>query len=100
MVVGREMWHFMVRHVVTSSYKALLDEKWTILRPSPGAEWPTTDHPSVCIANGQLSVMVDNVGWKTRGAELIMPLSPEHLLYCRIGVRSLARGSEIGRAHV
>lgn len=87
LVVGREFWHFAVRHIVTNSYKALLNQKWTILHVNPALEWPTTDHPSICHQNGNFVSMPNGPGWLTPGAELFMPLSPKHLLYTKIGSR-------------
>lgn len=93
LVVGREYWQAAVQHIVTETYKALLNYKWTILRAPNGFRWPTTDHPSICTHNDAFLNGANGPGWGTYGAQLFMPVSPRHLLYTRVGFRPPARGT-------
>lgn len=82
---GREMWLHSLHHTLTTSYKALLAHNWSIFRPHPGHEWFTSDHPVVRLAyNGPDDYHFDG-GWGRRGAEFMLPLTPNHLLYTKIG---------------
>jgi hypothetical protein len=84
---GREMWLHSLHHTLTSTYKALLVHDWSIIRPHRGAEWFTSDHPVVRLAyNGPHDYRFDG-GWGQKGAEFMLPLTPNHLLYTKVGYR-------------
>jgi hypothetical protein len=84
-VMGREMWLWSLRHLLTSTVEALVKHHWVILNPHPGSWWFTSDRPMVRL-NFHSSDRYDfGGGWGSRGTELILPLSPKHLMYTKIG---------------
>jgi hypothetical protein len=91
MIVGRDLWLESQRFLLSKTAKALLNHKWSIVEPAKGNEWFTCDHPVI-----RLNYYGDGTydlkgGWGNQGANLIMPLSPRHLLFTEIGSESQDR---------
>lgn len=83
--VGRAMWLASIAVRLTSSVRVLSQHKWTVLRPSPGCEWFTTDRPLMRLNYYGAGKFDFGGGWGNPGSELVMPLSPQHLLYTKVG---------------
>jgi len=97
-VVGRGLWFFALRHALTSTVKALIEHRWTILVAPDDRTWFTTDDPVVPLNYYADGTYDFKGGWGSRGTEIFMPLSPHHLLYTKIGERPPVRGSVVRRA--
>lgn len=83
--IGREAFLGATEHLLTITARRLLAHDWTILKPVVGSRWFTSDHPVVRL-NYQSADHYDfKGGWGNPGAEIFLALSPQHLLYCRIG---------------
>lgn len=95
LVIGRELWLNSIQGLLTSTYKHLLDHKWTLLKCHPDLCWPTTDHPAICTRNGSYLREENGPGWATKDAELFMPLDPKHLLYTKVGNYPSQKGSTL-----
>jgi hypothetical protein len=94
-IVGRGLFLFNLKHLLTKTVNALLAHKWTILRAPKGIEWLTSDDPVVRL-NYHNSTKYDfGGGWGSNGTEIFLPLSPHHLLYTRIGTMPPQRGTVI-----
>lgn len=92
---GRKMWIWQLRHVLTHTIDRLPKYRWTILHAPPGMTWPTSDNPLVKISfNARGEYYLDG-GWATPGVQIILPLSPKHLLYTRLGVRPPPKGTTL-----
>ncbi|WP_095146929.1 DUF4238 domain-containing protein [Pseudomonas sp. Irchel s3b6] len=92
-IVGRRLWIWQMRHLLTQTIGRLPRQKWTILHAPPGMSWPTTDNPLVRL-NFQDSKNYDFAGgWGVKNGDIILPLSPKHLLYTCIGRRVWDRGT-------
>jgi len=94
-VVGRGLWLFNLKHLLTRTVNALMAQKWTILRSPEGIEWLTSDDPVIRL-NYHDSTRYDfGGGWGSKGTEIFLPLSPRHLLYTKIGTRPPLRGTVV-----
>lgn len=83
--VGRSLWLWSLRHVLTKTLNILHLHRWTILRSPPGIEWLTSDNPVVRL-NFHNDQRYDlDGGWNSPGTDIFMPLSPTHLLFTHIG---------------
>ncbi len=91
--VGRALWLSGIQHQLNNTVKVLHQHKWTIMHPARGMSWFTTDKPVIRLNYDSLRKYNFNGGWGTRGTEILLPLSPEHMLYTRIGHRPPIRGS-------
>jgi hypothetical protein len=85
MIVGRDLWLFGIRRLLTQTVNALLEQKWSILSPPEGLEWFTSDDPVVRLNYYAENKYDFNGGWGNRGTEIFLPLSPRHLLYTKVG---------------
>jgi hypothetical protein len=83
--VGRELWLESQRFLLQKTAKALLNHKWSIVRPASGLEWFTSDHPVVRLNYYKEGSYDLKGGWGNPGGNLLMPLSPNHLLFTQIG---------------
>ena len=91
-LLGRSFWLWSVRQVLDQTWKVLKSHKWTILKPPEGTCWFTTDNPVVRLNYNGPKDYDFGGGWGSNGSEIMMPLSPQHLLYTRIGHRAPMRG--------
>lgn len=55
--------------------------------PNGEAEWPLTDHPVLRLNYYKAGQYDFRGGWGNKGSEILMPLSPRHLLYVQVGKR-------------
>lgn len=84
-VIGRSMWLFALKHLLTKSVDVLLQHRWTILRSPPGITWLTSDDPVVRLNYENPCRYHFRGGWGSEGTEILMLLGPGHLMYTRIG---------------
>jgi hypothetical protein len=84
-VMGREMWLWSQRHLLTNTAEVLAKHQWVVLKPHPGSAWFTSDHPMLRLNFYSPERYDFGGGWGNKGTELILPLSPEHLMYTKIG---------------
>jgi hypothetical protein len=84
-VVGRALWLESQKLLLTNTAKALQEHKWSIVYPAKGYQWFTCDHPVVKLnyyGDGKYDL---KGGWGNKGANILMPISPRHLLFTQIG---------------
>ena len=84
-VAGRALWLESQKMLLTKTVEALKKNKWSIVHPAQGYQWFTCDHPVVKLnyyGNGKYDL---KGGWGNKGTNIIMPLSPHHLLFTQIG---------------
>jgi hypothetical protein len=92
--VGRSLWLWSIKHVLSSTLDILNNHRWTILRNPPGVEWLTSDNPVVRLNYHAEKDYDFKGGWNSSGTVIFMPLSPTHLIYTQIGQkRQLPRGT-------
>lgn len=95
-VVGRRMWIWQMKQLLTNTLGRLPAHKWTVLHPPAGMSWPTSDNPVVRL-NFQDATNYDfGGGWGVKNGDIMLPLSPRHLLYTCVGNRVWRRGTVLG----
>lgn len=83
--VGRSMWLWHIRRVVKISEEILANHNWSVIEVAPGIEWPTSDDPVIRL-NYYSDIEYDfRGGINRKGSEILLPISPWHLLYTRVG---------------
>lgn len=98
-LLGRQMWLWGLEHLLTGTLKVLYRHRWTILHPPKGMTFFTTDAPVVRLTFNSISDYGLDGGWGSSGAEILLPLSPEHLLYTHIGRKVPRRGMRLSAEH-
>jgi hypothetical protein len=94
--VGRSLWLWSLKHLLTKTLDVLHKHRWTILRSPPGIEWLTSDNPVVRLNYHDVQRYDFGGGWNSPGTEIFMPLSPTHLLFTHVGPgRPLLRGTTV-----
>ena len=88
---GRAMWLQEMRRLLSGIAKRLTKHKWSVASPAKDLEWITSDHPALKLNYYRPRSYDFGGGWGSRGTELILPLSPHHLLYTQIGKKSAPR---------
>lgn len=92
-VVGRALWLFSIKHLLTKTTKVLQQHRWTIMTPPKGVEWFTSDDPVVRLNYYNHGKYDFGGGWGSKGTEIFMPIGPNHLLYTQVGSRPPQRGT-------
>ena len=89
-VVGRSLWFYSMKYILTESksLQTLHKHKWTILNAPQRLKWFTTDDPVVRLNFQSESSYNFDGGWGSPGTEILLPLSPRHLMYTKIGATS------------
>jgi hypothetical protein len=91
MVVGRGLWFFSVKHLLTRTLKTLQKHRWTILEAPGRLPWFTSDDPVICLNFRSESNYDFDGGWDRAGSNILFPLSPRHLMFTQIGADSFPR---------
>ncbi len=91
-VVGRGMWLYTLRHLLTKTANMLLEYRWTIVCPFGDLRWFTSDDPVVKLNYNSQSDYNLGGSWGQTGSEILLPLSPTHMLYTQVGERPPKRG--------
>lgn len=94
-IVGRRLWLWNVRHLLTSTINRLPAYRWTILHAPAGISWPTTDNPVVRLNFTNSSHYDFGGGWGVKNGDIFLPLSPKHLLYTCVGRKTWQRGTTL-----
>jgi hypothetical protein len=88
---GRSMWLGGIKHILNGVAERLLTHRWSIVEPHPGWEWITCDHPAMRLNYNGPTDYTFTGGWGNPGTDLILPLSPRHLLFTQVGRTNLPR---------
>lgn len=97
-VVGRGLWLFGIRRLLTQTLNVLHQHRWTILSPPEDLLWFTSDDPVIRLNYYGPDRYDFGGGWKYTGTEILLPLSPRHLLYTKVGERPPRRGEILPQA--
>jgi hypothetical protein len=87
-LVGRGLWFFTMKHILTNTLKVLYKHKWAILEAPASLGWFTSDDPVICLNFRSESDYDFNGGWNRARANILFPLSPRHLMFTEIGANS------------
>lgn len=83
---GRRLWIAGIKHVLENRpMEKLLRNHWAVLIAADGYEWPLTDHPALRLGFRSREDYTFAGGWGRRDTDLVMPLSPHHLLHSQVG---------------
>jgi len=85
---GRRLWIATMRHLLTGAAQVLCQHRWSVVEPHHNEEWPLTDHPVIRLNYYQPGQYDFRGGWGYPGSEIMMPLSPRHLLYVQVGKKA------------
>lgn len=95
MVVGRAFWIYSMKHMLSSTLNRLAEHRWTILEAPPNLPWFTSDDPVLKLNYHNNQHYDFGGGWGSIGTEILLPISPRHMLYTKIGSKPPLRGSVI-----
>lgn len=87
-LIGRKSWLAGIQDLLFGVAPLLKNHNWTVVRPSSGFQWPTSDNPVIKCrfkSNGSFQ-LVEGLG--EPGAYVFLPLSPKILLFTQVGVSS------------
>ena len=89
--IGRRLWIAAMRHLLTNTAETLSRHRWSVVEPDGDAEWPLTDHPVLRLNYYKPGHYDFGGGWANPGSEIMMPVSPRHLLYVQVGSKAANR---------
>jgi hypothetical protein len=88
---GRRLWIASMRHLLTGAAETLCDHRWSVAEPYGDGEWPLTDHPTLRLNYYKPDHYDFGGGWGNPRSEIMMPVSPRHLLYVQVGSKAPTR---------
>lgn len=94
-VSGRGVWLFSIKRMLTNCVSVLQGHKWTILKAPKGMSWCTSDNPVIKLNYYKKNPYDFKGGWGSDGTEIILPISPGHLMYTKIGTKPPQRGTVV-----
>lgn len=82
--LGRSLWLGQQQHLLNGVGWIAALHSWSIAEPAGGAVWFTSDQPVVRLnyTDGNFNL---NGGWGRPKGDILMPLSPRHLLFTEVG---------------
>ncbi len=83
--VGKGYYFFTIKNLLTNTIRHLLSHRWTLLRTHTDIILPTSDDPVIKLNYFDEKNYNFGGGWGSQGTELIIPLSPNIVLYTKIG---------------
>jgi hypothetical protein len=83
----RSAWLARLRHLLTGRAEIVCQHHWCKMVPSPGEEWPLTDHPVLRLNYNSATEYDFGGGWGHTGSEFIMSVSPHLAVYTQVGKR-------------
>ncbi len=86
--IGRNFWITSMRHLLTDAANVLCEHRWSVAEPFGDEEWPLTDHPVLRLNYFGPNKFDFGGGWSKPGSEVMMPVSPRHLLYVQVGQKA------------
>jgi hypothetical protein len=93
LLIGRGSWHFEIKHLLDKTLNVLLTHSWGILKPPDDLLWFTSDDPVVKLNYFNEYKYDFGGGWGNPGSEIMLPLSPRHLLFTHIGAPASPSGT-------
>ena len=93
--MGRRLWLWQMRRLLTETLGRLPRQKWTILHAPNGMSWPTSDNPLIRLNFHSAQKYDFGGGWGVKNGDILIPLSPKHLLYTCIETKVRPRGTTL-----
>jgi len=87
-IIGREMWLWSIRHTLTKTVRKIPEPNWVVLHAAEDQAWFTSDQPVLRLGYNTPTNFDFGGGWGRRGCEVLLPISPRHLLYCKVGQKA------------
>ncbi len=82
---GRSSWLSSIERKLHTHTKLISEHQWSVLEPYGNEEWPLTDQPVVRLNYYETGRYDFGGGWGNPNTEIMMPISPRHLLYVKVG---------------
>lgn len=94
-VVGRKLWLWAMRSILTTTIDQISTKKWNIVHAPEGISWPTSDDPLVRLNYRGKTDYDFGGGWGVKNTDILLPLSPKHLLHTCIRGPGWPRGATV-----
>ena len=84
-VVGKSMYLYFVKHLLTNTVEYMHNHCWHVVHAAKGISFPTSDDPVICLNYRNENDYDFNGGWGLKHGIILMPISPDKLLFTQIG---------------
>ena len=92
---GRSTWIHSIKHLLTETSLILHKHKWTIIKPSKGYFWPTSDNPVAKINYYKPGNYDLRGGWGVENGNILFPIAPEHAMFVQIGRKPIQKNKRV-----
>jgi len=94
-IIGRSLWHWSIRRLLTGTIAKVPARGWSIVKPARGYLWPSSDSPLIRLNYWNENNYNFEGGWNAPLGDVLLPLSPTHLLHRCAGVRPKTPGTRL-----
>lgn len=84
-LVGKGMYLFALKHLLTKTVSTLKNYRWHVIHAADDTSFPTSDDPVICLNYNSEREYDFKGGWGKKNGNIIIPISPTHLLITQIG---------------
>lgn len=83
--VGKSVYLYSLKFLLTSTIKKVEHYRWHVVHAADGVSFPTSDNPVILLNYYGNNNYDFKGGWGVKHVNIIMPLSPECLLFTEVG---------------
>lgn len=89
-VIGKSMYLYALKHLLTTTLHVMDNYSWQVVHAADGISFPTSDDPVICLNYFSENEYDFGGGWGRQHTNIIMPISPEILVFTEVGSYSHA----------
>lgn len=86
-IMGKGSYLYYLKYMLTHTEKVLHKHRWQVVELENSVIIPTTDDPVICLNYYGFNNYDFGGGWNRKGSEIIFPISPNKIIYTRIGYK-------------
>ncbi len=88
-IIGKSYYLHEMMHLLSETIKVLHKHEWKIINLDERVKIPTSDDPVICLNYYSNNNYDFEGGWDNNGSEIIFPISPNKIIYTKVGVRDI-----------
>jgi hypothetical protein len=96
-IIGRKLWLWSLRYILTTTIARISCKGWSIRKAALGCSWPTSDNPLIRLNYTNRQQYDFDGGWSVPNGDVLLPLSPTHVLHRCAGSRPPLCRQRLGR---
>ena len=84
-VIGKGLYLHTLKHQLSETLKVAEYLNWKVIHAGGNVSFPTSDDPVICLNFRNRNDYDFNGGWKRKNCDILMPISPNMILFAEVG---------------